>query len=139
MYLLDTNVISEIRKINQHKYPSAFKAWFDDVDLGLCYLSVITLFEIERGILQKSLKDKIQADILRHWFNHQILYDFKDRIIALDEVSSLKTASFHVPNPAPLADSFIASTAISYDLILVTRNTKDFIGFNGIQLLNPFE
>ncbi|WP_147285853.1 PIN domain-containing protein [Moraxella caviae] len=99
----------------------------------------ITLFELERGILQKARKDKQQADVLRRWFDHQIKAEFGERVLSLDANSALKTAHLHIPNPAPLADSFLAGTAIAHHLILVTRNTKDFIGFDGIHLLNPFE
>lgn len=139
MYLLDTNVISQIRKVNHPKCPPIFKTWFDKVDLNHCYLATITLFEIERGILQKAHKDKMQADMIRHWFEHQIKPEFAERVLSLDMPNALKTAYFHVPNPAPLIDSFLAGIAISHELILVTRNTKDFIGFDGIKLLNPFE
>lgn len=138
MYLLDTNVISEIRKVNHAKCSPLFKKWFDNTDLKLCYLSSITMFEIERGILQKAQKDKVQADIIRQWFEYQVKPEFKGRILSLDTPSALKTACFHVPNPAPLADGFLAGIAINHEMILVTRNTKDFIGFHGIKLLNPF-
>lgn len=139
MYLLDTNVISEIRKANHAKCSPLFKAWFDNTDLKLCYLSSITMFKIERGILQKAQKDKVWADIIRQWFEYQVKPEFKGRILSLDTPSALKIACFHVPNPVPLADGFLAGIAINHEMILVTRNTKDFIGFHGIKLLNPFE
>lgn len=139
MYLLDTNIISQIRKINAPSCPIAFKSWFDSVDLTMCYLSAITVFEVELGILQKSRKDPVQAQILRDWFENQVKTEFATRILPIDTQSALKSAGFHVPNPASLPDSLIAGVAVAYNMILVTKNAKDFIDFQDIQLFNPFE
>ncbi|MBS9779622.1 MAG: type II toxin-antitoxin system VapC family toxin [Moraxellaceae bacterium] len=136
--LLDTNVVSEIRKVNSNNCPIKFKNWFDNIELSKCYLSVLTLYEIELGILQKQRKDPTQALMLRNWFEQQIKPEFRYRILDLNTKSAINTAKLHVPNPASLVDSFIASTAIENDMILVTRNVKDFATFP-VKILNPFE
>ncbi|RZK11431.1 MAG: type II toxin-antitoxin system VapC family toxin [Flavobacterium sp.] len=138
MYLLDTNIVSQIRKIHHPHCSITFKQWFECVDLNLCYLSVITMFEIEQGILRKERTDPIQGKLLRDWFEQKIQPEFNDRILNLNPVIALKTAQLHVPNPASLTDSFIGATALQHNLTLITRNIKDFQSF-GIKLFNPFE
>ncbi|MCY6412791.1 type II toxin-antitoxin system VapC family toxin [Acinetobacter sp. VNH17] len=138
MYLLDTNILSQIRKIHHPHCPNAFKHWFETTDLSLCYLSVITIFEIEQGILRKEHIDPIQGHLLRTWFEQKIQSEFKDRVLELNMTIALKTAQLHVPNPASLTDSMIGATALQHNLTLITRNTKDFQSF-GVKLFNPFE
>ncbi len=136
--ILDTNVVSETRKLASNKCSENFKKWFYEVDLSECYLSVITMYEIELGILQKQRKDPIQAEILRKWFENQIKTEFCYRILPLNTDIAINTASLHVPNPASLADSFIASSAIHHNMPIVTRNIKDFITFP-VKIINPFD
>lgn len=138
MYLLDTNVISNARKIHTGKMPYCFVKWWNDVDLMQCYLSALTIFEIELGILQKARKDPIQGEILTNWLENQIKVQFNGRILPYDMAMANKTAPLHIPDPKALVDSMIASTALHYDLIMVTDNQKDFVDFKGLKLLNPF-
>lgn len=138
MYLLDTNVISKARKINTGKIPDCFVKWWNDIDLMQCYLSALTIFEIELGILQKARKDPIQGEILTNWLENQIKVQFNGRILPYDMAMASKTAPLHIPDSKALVDSMIASTALQYDFVMVTDNQKDFVDFKGLKLLNPF-
>ena len=138
MYLLDTNIISEFRKLHQNTCSEQFKAWVNTVDLNFCYLSVLTIYEIEQGILRKERTDQVQGKILRTWFEQKIQPEFHQRILEINHHIALKTAQLHVPNPASLTDSFIGATALEHNYTIITRNTKDFQSF-GVKLFNPFQ
>lgn len=138
MYLLDNNVISEMRKIKINKADKNVKLWFESIDLQTLYTCQIVMMEIERGVLQKQRKDKIQGEILANWFYYSVKPLFHGRIFTInDEISSI-CAKFHTPNIRPENDCWIASITKYYDMTLVTRNVKDFDGLP-IRLLNPFE
>ena len=136
MYLLDTNVISELRR--PEKANTALIAWAANLQVSRFYLSVITILEIEHGILLKVRKDKKQGALLRDWFDNEVLPRFEGRILAIDVNVSLQCAKLHVPNPQPERDALIAATALVHNLTVVTRNDKDFLS-TGVQLLNPWE
>lgn len=136
MYLLDTNVISELRR--PEKANTALIAWAANLQVSRFYLSVITILEIEHGILLKVRKDKKQGALLRDWFDNEVLPRFEGRILAIDVNVSLQCAKLHVPNPQPERDALIAATALVHNLTVVTRNDKDFQS-TGVQLLNPWK
>jgi hypothetical protein len=135
-YLLDTNVISEMRKL--HRANSSVRRWEASVDARDMYLSVITVFEAEMGILRLDRKDKRQAQILRTWLHTRILPAFADRMVPMDANVALTSARFHVPNPCSLRDSFIAASALVHDMTVVTRNVADFKP-TGAMVLNPWD
>ncbi len=137
-YLLDTNVVSEMRKAGTEKINSRVAAWVEAVPATSCYLSVITLLELEMGILAICRKDKSQGEVLRKWFERKVLPAFKDRIIAIDQDIALACAHLHVPNRKPERDALIAATALVHKMTLVTRNIRDF-SHEDIRLLNPWE
>lgn len=137
MYLLDTNVISEMRKANTNRCSPSFATWLQQTDLSLCYLSAMSLFETEVGILRKERRDPAQGRLLRTWFEEILKPEFFHRILPVSSAIALHTAQFHVPNPAAVMDSFIAATAIEHRKILVTRNVKGFAGY-GLTIINPF-
>lgn len=137
MYLLDTNVISETRKIRSGAANVGVQQWSSQVHTDELFLSVITLLEIQQGILSIQRKDKHQAQILSNWFNGYVLLHFNKNIINIDQRVALACAALHVPDKQPANDSLIAATALFHDLTLVTRNTSDFI-HTGVKLFNPF-
>jgi predicted nucleic acid-binding protein len=137
MYLLDTNVLSEFRKLLTGKADHVFAEWFSEVPSERLYVSVITLFEIENGILRLERRDAEQASVLRHWFV-QARAQLQGRIIDIDQGISLRCAALHVPDPRSIRNSFIGATAIVRNLKLLTRNTRDFQGM-GVEIINPWE
>lgn len=139
MYLLDTNIISLLRRIDTRYCPEELTQWYNQINIEDYYLSSITIFEIEMGILLKQRKDPFQAQVLRTWFETQVKLEFFERILPVNRIGATKTASYNVPNPASLTDSLIAGTAYEYGLIVVTDNEKDFINFADIQIFNPIK
>ena len=138
MYLIDTNVLSEIRKIQSSHTPPEFLAWFNAINLNDCYLSVITLLEIEQGILRvRHRGDEAQFLRLQHWLNDTVIPTFDQRILPIDRHTARICARLHMPDQRPYNDALIAATAIRHDLTLVTRNVRDFAELN-VPLLNPF-
>lgn len=137
MYLLDTNVISELRKVGAGRADKNVVKWADGQSLNTLFISSITVLEIEMGILQKERKDVKQAAILKTWMNSHVLPTFSDRILPFDTSVALQCAVLHVPNPKSERDAMIAATALTHGMILVTRNVKDFQHIN-IELINPW-
>jgi predicted nucleic acid-binding protein len=137
MYLVDTNVISEIRKRDRaDKGVMAFfrKASRDDADL---YLSVVTIGEIRRGVeLIRHRGDKPQATRLENWLD-DVLLEFGPHVLAVDEEIGQLWGRLRVPHPEHALDKLIAATALIHDLTVVTRNVDDFAG-TGNRVLNPF-
>ena len=137
MYLLDTNVVSEVRKAQSGKADANVLAWMASVPPQLFYISAITLFELELGILQIERRDPQQGRGLRRWMEESVKETFRGRIIAADDRIAIRSAASNVPDPRPLHDSFIGATAMEYGFTLVTRNLRDFQGLN-IQIVNPW-
>lgn len=137
--MLDTNVVSEIRKIGSGKADAGVAAWAEATDPAVLYLSVITVLELERGILQKKRKDPKQAAVLKRWLHENVLPAFDGRILPVTTEIALSCAALHIPNPQPANDALIAATALQHKLIVVTRNTADFSHHSGLRLFNPFQ
>jgi predicted nucleic acid-binding protein len=137
MFLLDTNVISELRKARSGKAHPNVVSWAESVDIEFQYISVISIMEIEQGILQISRRDSKQGDKLLHWLETQILKHFKQRILSVDLLTARTCANLHVPDPRPERDALIAATGIANNLTVVTRNTIDFEPMN-VKILNPW-
>lgn len=138
MYLLDTNVISELRKIKSQKANKNFVDWLKTLPTSSLYLSAITILELEMGVLLKERKDSAQGKILRAWLEQQVLSIFSERILPIDTSVALRCAKLHVPNPQSDRDALIAATALTHGMTLVTRNTRDFDS-TGVTLINPWE
>lgn len=137
MYLLDTNVVSELRKVRLGKADQHVAAWADSVEASDLYLSVITVQELEIGVLLAEHRDLSQGTVLRAWLNTQVLPAFKGRILAFDTAVAQRSARLHVPNPRPVRDGLIAATALVHGMTVVTRNLADFEP-SGVALLNPW-
>lgn len=135
MFLLDTNVISELRR-RSNVHPQV-DAWARSVAAEQLFLSVVTIMEIEQGILLLDRRDSLQAGVLRRWLRTQLLPRFEGRILTFDLAAAFQCATLHVPNPKPDRDSMIAATASIHGLTIVTRNTKDFENC-GVATLNPW-
>ena len=138
MFLLDTNVISELRKAGDGKADANVVAWLSSVDATTVYLSAITLMEIELGILRIERRDPAQGARLRAWMDQHILPEFADRTLPVDTAVALRCAPLHVPDPRPERDAFIAATALAHGMTVVTRNVADFAP-TGVPLLNPWD
>jgi hypothetical protein len=138
MFLLDTNVISELRKAGDGKADANVVAWLSSVDATTFYLSAITLMEIELGILRIERRDPAQGARLRAWMDQHILPEFADRTLPVDTAVALRCAPLHVPDPRPERDAFIAATALAHGMTVVTRNVADFAP-TGVPLLNPWD
>jgi hypothetical protein len=138
MYLLDTNVVSEMRKIRAGRADANVAAWAERVDAGEMYLSVLSLHEIEFGVMRMERRDPAQGARLRSWLEERVLAAFEGRILDVDTAVARRCAALHVPTPLPLSDSLIAATALVHGMTVVTRNVADFEGL-GVRVLNPWE
>ncbi|OOR91903.1 VapC toxin family PIN domain ribonuclease [Moraxella caviae] len=136
MYLLDTNAVSEIRKVQKGVANAGFDEWLASIDYRDLYLSVVVLMELERGVLGMERKDVKQGKYLRTWLE-QSKKMYQGRILPITERTADICASFHVPNKAPENDAWIAACAKEHGLILVTRNVADFADLP-VAVINPF-
>lgn len=135
MYLLDTNVVSALRR--PEKAEPAIRQWAESVPLELFYLSAITILEIEIGVGLVARRDKAQGDILRRWIDDHILPAFEGRILAVNTAIARQCARLHIPDPRPDRDAIIAATALVHGLTVATRNDADFAPMR-VPLLNPW-
>lgn len=136
MFILDTNVVSELRRSDK-AHPNVV-AWADNMPLAQIFLSVITVLELELGVLQAERRNAAQGAILRAWLKNQIEPRFNGRILAFDAVVARRCAKLHVPDPRSERDAIIASTALVHGMTVVTRNLNDFAP-TGVGLLNPWD
>ncbi len=135
MFVLDTNVISELRRPNR-AHPNVL-AWANATPVTSTFISAITILEIELGTLLMERKDTAHAKVLRDWINTRVLQHFDGRILAVDAVVAQCCARLHVPVPRAERDTLIAATAIVHAMTVVTRNVSDFDGC-GVKVLNPW-
>ena len=138
MFLLDTNVVSELRKARAGKANRGVSDWAAGVPAALMFVSVVSLHELEYGVLLAERKDLEKGTMLRAWLDESVLPAFADRILPVDTETALRSAALHVPNPAPFCDAFIAATALVHGMTVVTRNNKDFDRFEDLVVLNPW-
>jgi toxin FitB len=136
-YLLDTNVISELRKPAGRAAP-AVRAWAQRQVTHELSISVITVMEIEIGIARLERRDPAQGEVLRRWLEHDLLAAFANRTLPVDLDVAREAAHMHVPDPRPERDVLIAATARTRHLTVVTRNTSDFEPL-GVPLVNPWD
>ncbi|CDQ11493.1 Ribonuclease VapC [Acidithiobacillus ferrivorans] len=138
MFLLDTNVISELRKAGDGKADANVTTWLSGTDATSFYISAVTIMELEFGILRVERRDAVQGARLRTWMDNHVLPEFSERTLPIDEVVALRCAQLHVPDPRPERDAYIAATALVHGMTVVTRNVVDFEP-TGVAIINPWE
>lgn len=137
MFLLDTNVISELRKAGSGKADPNVISWLSGLDAATFYVSTVTLLELELGILLMERRDPLQGARLRAWMDDHVLPEFCERTVPVDMVVALRCARLHVPDPRPERDAFIAASALVHGMTIVTRNVADFAPM-GVTIINPW-
>jgi len=138
MLVLDTDVVSELRKVEAGRAHRQVAAWSEQVRVGETFLAAITVHELELGILLLERKDKRQGAILRAWIDTTVLPEFEARILSIDVAVAQRCAKLHVPDPRPMRDALIAATALVHGMTVVTRNVRDFEPM-GVAVLNPWK
>lgn len=135
MFLRDTNVVSALRRPD--RATSELRAWSANASVESHFISVVTILELERGVLRVERRDARQGAILRRWLEHEVIAQLAARILTIDLAIARRAAAFHVPDPRPEGDALIAATARTHGLTVVTRNVADFEPM-GVALLNPW-
>jgi toxin FitB len=137
MFLLDTNVISELRKAKWGRADHNVVAWARSIPVERLFTSVMVIQELETGTLLAMRRDPTQGAALRTWLDDQIVPSFSERILPVDMVVARRSAALHVPNPRPIRDGLIAATALVHGMTVATRNVADFAS-TGVPLVNPW-
>jgi len=143
MYLVDTNVLSEMRKASRTKASSAkmdpsVRRWVNSVSALDLHLSVITILELDRGFHLLKRKDPAQAEVIRLWVRSRVLPSFDGRILSVDSAVAQRCAAFPTPNPIEYRDSLIAATALVHGMTVVTRSVSHF-QLTGVSIINAWE
>jgi len=134
MYLLDTNVLSELRK--RGRCNQAVARWFAGIRSQEIYISVLVLGELRRGIESIRRRDSAGAEALDKWVE-QLQDTHAERMLPVDARVAGIWGRINVPDPMPAVDGLLAATALRHDLVLTTRNTSDVVR-SGARLLNPW-
>ncbi len=138
MYILDTNVVSELRKVKRGRADRNMAAWVVRFPASTLFLSSITILELELGILRLERRDIAQGAILRDWLDQFVLPTFGNHILPVDAVVAQRCAALHSLNPRPERDAFIGATALVHGMTVATRNVADFTPM-GVPVLNPWD
>lgn len=138
MFLLDTNVVSEMRKLGDGRADPSVAAWLAGVEAQTAWVSAITMMELEIGVLRIERRDPVQGQKLRLWMETRVVPEFGPRTLPVDLVVATGCARLHVPDPRNDRDALIAATALSRGLTLATRNIRDF-QIEGLAVMNPWD
>jgi hypothetical protein len=137
MLVLDTNVVSELRKVRLGKADANVAAWTESVDAADLFVSVITIMELELGVLSIERKDAAHGAVLRSWLEQHVLPEFSGRTLPVDTAVAQRCARLHVPDKRGERDALIAATALVHGMAVVTRNVADFTP-TGVTIVNPW-
>jgi predicted nucleic acid-binding protein len=137
MFILDTNVVSELRRIGDGRADAAVTAWVSSIHVEKVFIAAVSLMELEIGILRMERRDAVQGAALRRWMSLHVLPTFADRTCPFDAKVALECARLHVSDPRCERDSWVAATALVYGMTVVTRNVADFAA-TGVALINPW-
>jgi len=137
-FVLDTNVVSELRKVRAGRADPGVAAWASGIPSAQLFLSVITIHELEHGVLLAERADAPKGAVLRRWLDDSVAAAFDQRVLTVDAAIARRAAALHVPDPAPFRDALIGATALVHRMTLVTRNMKDFARFDGLEAINPW-
>ena len=138
MFVLDTNVVSELRKAKAGKADPNVAHWAAGVPAAVLFVSAITILELETGVLLAQRRDPKQGALLRAWLDQHVLPAFSGRVLPVDTAVAQRCAALHVPDPRSERDALIAATAMVHRMTVVTRNVADFAA-TGAPLLNPWD
>lgn len=138
MFVLDTNVVSELRKARSGKANPGVAHWAADMPSAELFISAITIHELEHGVLLMERADPAQGAVLRKWLDRSVTAAFTERVLYVEERVARRAAALHGPNPAPFRDALIGGTALVHGMTVVTRDVKDFQRFDGLEVLNPW-
>ena len=137
MFLLDTNVVSELRKATSGRAHPNVTRWATTVLADQMFLSAITVLELEAGVLLIERRDPTRGTVLRTWLDRVLLPEFTQRILSVDAEVARQCARLHVPDPRAERNAFLAATALVHGMTVVTRDVTDFQP-TGVALLNPW-
>lgn len=143
MYLLDTNVLSEMRKASRTKASSPkmdprVENWVNSVFALDLHVSVVSILELERGFHLLKQRDPAQAEVIRLWVRNRVLPSFDGRILSVDLAIAQRCATLVTSKPIEYRDSLIAATALVHGMTVVTRNVRHFEP-TGAALVNPWD
>lgn len=138
MFVIDTNVVSELQKIRGGRADPRVARWSSIMDVDAMFLSAVTIYELEIGALLLQRRHPIQGAALRGWLDGALSTIFENRVLAVDERVARRCASLNVPNPCSFRDALIAATALVHGMSVVTRNVRDFER-TGVALVNPWD
>lgn len=133
-FLLDTNVVSELRK---RRTDRKVRTWFAGVTGRDLFLSVLVLGEIRQGIERLRQRDPVAADVLDEWLS-ELQRDYSDRVLPVTAAIADRWGELNVPDPLPTVGALLAATALVHGMVLVTRNVSD-VRSTGVAVLNPFD
>jgi predicted nucleic acid-binding protein len=138
MFVLDTDVISELRKVRIGKADPRVVQWFLHRPLSSFHLSVVSVLEMRMGVVALSRKDPAQAAIYQKWLLHVLEAQPGPQLLPVDLAVAMRCADLHVPDPRGYRDALIAATALVHGMTVVTRNVKDFAPM-GVAIVNPWD
>ena len=137
MYLLDTNVVSELRRARTGRADARVVAWSGAVPAASLFISVVTVLELEQGVLLAERRDTAQGEMLRRWLETQVLPAFEGRVMPIDVAVARRCAGLHVPDRRGERDALIAATGLVHGMTVATRNGVDCAP-TGVRLVDPW-